>query len=635
VRLGRYEIQSELARGGQGCVYLALDPHTGDTVVIKLLESHDPRRRRRFVREARALADLDHPCVLRLRDLGEHERLPFLVLPYVEGQSLQDRIDRGGPLPVEEALRVAQQVGAGLQAVHASGLLHRDLKPANVLLSGEGGEVKLADFGIVKDLDRDQAQTQQLTGSGQFLGTPGYWPFEQVQGAAEVGPKADVYAFAATLYAALSGRPPRSAVTLVEAFAAFDRPVERLGGEVPPWLDDLLQRCLVKRAEERPPLDAVLQALASRQPLPAGEGRRLRGILLVGVVLAAAAGVTALLALRGSPAQQDSAPTAAQAHHARGLELSQAGKHEQSVVEYSAAIELDPAAARAYTDRGFAYYRLGKDDLALADFDRALALDPEDATAWSNRGAILHRRGELYDAVTAYTRAVEVDPRKASAWINRSAVYLDLDDLEAALADADHALELAPDVVPALYNRALVRERLGDREGALADFDRCLELSPRYVDALASRGQVRWNLGDTEGSFADFSRVLELKPRDEHALLQRARIHVKAEDYPQAEADFSLALEQRPSARGHTERGFVRYQLGDYAGALEDFDAALELDPRSFEALLNRGETYAALEDDARALADFEAAVRLDPQHPQAEVLRTRADECRARLERR
>jgi len=263
-QVGAYEVHEELARGGQGVVYRARDPRLGRDVVLKLLLVDDPDSRRRLEREARALAQLRHPHLVPLHALGEHQGKPFLVLPYLSGDSLQDRLDRGGPLPVEEALRFAREVGEALTAAHAAGLLHRDLKPANVL-TDERGRALLTDFGLVKRVGPGQSQTLSLSVRGRCLGTPGYWAPEQAQGRhEEAGPAADVYGLGALLYACLSGVPPRPAANLLEAYEASQAPLQPLRvfrDDVPAWVDALLRACLEVDAGRRPPLAAVLRSL--------------------------------------------------------------------------------------------------------------------------------------------------------------------------------------------------------------------------------------------------------------------------------------------------------------------------------------------------------------------------------------
>jgi len=245
-----------------GAVYRVLAPE-GDEVALKVLlgaRNATPQQRKRFEREVRALAQVSHPNVVRLRDSGHYRGSPYVVLDLHAGGTLQDRLSTGGPLPVEEAVRYGRQLAAGLIAIHELQLLHRDLKPDNVLLDGSGGAA-LTDFGLVKDLER-VGQTQQLTLSGAAHGTPGYWSPEQAAGSKEVGPATDIYGLGAILYAALSGEAPISGVTLREVQLATLRQIPNSiraqRSDVSVELEAIVLRCLEKEPEARWPSAAEL-----------------------------------------------------------------------------------------------------------------------------------------------------------------------------------------------------------------------------------------------------------------------------------------------------------------------------------------------------------------------------------------
>ena len=270
-QIGPYRVTGELARGGMGVVYRARDA-AGHEVVLKLLHVDDPRSVRRMRREARAMAALTHPHLVPLLDSGEHRGRPYLVLPLVEGESLQDRLEGSGPLPPQRALELTAQVGEALQAAHAAGLVHRDVKPANVLLDAKG-QARLTDFGLVKDVSGEGSPTFSLTVRGTSHGTPGYWPREQAYGQLDrIGPQADVYSLAATLYALLCGAPPRSVSSIVQALEAFDEPIPPLSQrrpDLPQGLDELLARCFADEPQARPPLSELIPALRELAGRPA------------------------------------------------------------------------------------------------------------------------------------------------------------------------------------------------------------------------------------------------------------------------------------------------------------------------------------------------------------------------------
>ena len=214
-QLGPYRITDEIARGGMGAVYQAWDPRLERVVAIKLLlkgAMATPTQRERFQREVKALAKLLHPNIVAVHAAGEQDGLPYVVMDLVEGLSLEARLEEG-PLPQREAAGLVLDLADALQFAHERGVVHRDVKPSNVLLPPDG-RCQLTDFGLAKDLGED---SQDVSKSGMFLGTPRYWAPEQARGRlAEIGPRSDVYGLGATLYAAICGRPPIDGGSLIE-----------------------------------------------------------------------------------------------------------------------------------------------------------------------------------------------------------------------------------------------------------------------------------------------------------------------------------------------------------------------------------------------------------------------------------
>jgi predicted Ser/Thr protein kinase len=210
---GRYQVERKIGQGGIGVVYCAIDTKlAGRRVAVKVLSELMGMRksqRRRFEREAKALAALNHPNIVSVTDYGVADETPYFVMELLEGRSLSELLAEEGPLDADRALHLMKQLLAGLSYVHERGIVHRDLKPGNVFvqeLLGMGERIKLLDFGLAKILDPgDDAST--LTRTGEVFGTPGYMPIEQLLGNA-VDTRADVYSACVMLYELLSGRKP-------------------------------------------------------------------------------------------------------------------------------------------------------------------------------------------------------------------------------------------------------------------------------------------------------------------------------------------------------------------------------------------------------------------------------------------
>ena len=251
-RLGMYEVKGVIGRGGMGVVLKAFDPALHRNVAIKVLSPHLAdcgAARRRFLREARAAAAVVHEHVVSVFAVDETAGLPFMVMEYVPGQSLQDRLDRQGALALPEILRIGMQTAAGLAAAHAQGLVHRDVKPANILLENGIERVKLTDFGLAR-----AAADAGMTQSGIVAGTPHYMAPEQARAEA-TDHRADLFSLGSTLYAMCTGVPPFRAETPVAVLRRVSddvpRPIRQLNPEIPDWLEAIVERLHAKDPADR------------------------------------------------------------------------------------------------------------------------------------------------------------------------------------------------------------------------------------------------------------------------------------------------------------------------------------------------------------------------------------------------
>jgi serine/threonine-protein kinase len=250
--LGHYEVQEVIGQGGMGIVLKALDPALHRLVAIKVMNpalAGSTTARRRFTREARAAAAVSHENIIAVHGVDEAAGLPYLVMQYVAGESLQDRLERTGPLELADAVRIGLQTASGLAAAHAQGLIHRDIKPANLLLENGLAKVKITDFGLARS-----AEDLQITQQGVVAGTPEYMAPEQARGEA-VDHRADLFSLGSVLYAMLAGQPPFQGGTPVAVIRkVIDLPAPSLrtvNPQVPEWLDTLASRLLAKERDER------------------------------------------------------------------------------------------------------------------------------------------------------------------------------------------------------------------------------------------------------------------------------------------------------------------------------------------------------------------------------------------------
>ncbi len=264
-KLGQYEVSEVLGRGGMSVVLKAFDPSLHRVVAIKVLAPQlatTAAARIRFQREGYAAAAISHEHVVAVYGVDEVKGLPYLVMEYISGESLQERLDRNGPLELKEILRIGMQTAQGLAAAHAQGLVHRDIKPANILLHNGVARVKITDFGLARAVD-----DATLTQSGLVAGTPQYMSPEQARGDT-IDSRTDLFSLGSVLYAMCTGLPPFRASTTMGVLKRVSeespRAVREVNSDVPPWLAEIIGKLHARNPAERFQTAAEVADLLSR-----------------------------------------------------------------------------------------------------------------------------------------------------------------------------------------------------------------------------------------------------------------------------------------------------------------------------------------------------------------------------------
>jgi uncharacterized protein (TIGR03067 family) len=251
-RLGHFEVREVVGRGGMGIVYKAFDPKLHRVVALKVMAAElatSAAARQRFDREVKAAAGVAHEHVVTIHGVDQFDGLPAIVMQYVAGVSLQERIERSGPLQLKEILRIGMQTARGLAAAHAQGMVHRDVKPANILLENGIERVRITDFGLARAVD-----DASLTQSGVIAGTPMYMAPEQAAGQ-PIDHRADLFSLGSVLYAMCTGRPPFRAsgtmAVLKRVCEETPRPIREINPDIPDWLCAIVEKLHAKKPEER------------------------------------------------------------------------------------------------------------------------------------------------------------------------------------------------------------------------------------------------------------------------------------------------------------------------------------------------------------------------------------------------
>jgi TolB-like protein/Flp pilus assembly protein TadD len=627
-RLGPYEVVSLLGAGGMGEVWLAEDQVLGRKVAIKTLRPDmiGSGARRRLLAEARVVARLDHRNVCGIYEVGEESSLPFIVMPFLEGETLATRLSRG-PLKTGEALSVAIQVAEALKAAHSAGILHRDIKPSNVMVAPDG-QVRVMDFGIAKLVDQDLpkgAGTEStLTAPGSTIGTTAYMSPEQARGE-PLDARSDIFSFGALLFEMLSGYRPferKSAAETISAILTLPPPLSRLPEGVPAELIQVVSKTLQKDREERyytagdlavdlrnlEPHTAGARRPSAGQDKPHGRRLALRwaipaGLVLLLVAIAVGFGLKRAGRLqRASPAGEpitsvavlplaNTSGDAAQEYFADGMtealitELARIGAlkviSRTSIMQYKNARKPLPQIAQ----------ELGVEGVVEGSVVRA-----------GNRvritAQLIHAASDRHLWAESYERdlldVLSLQRQVARAIAEQVRVRLDPEDERTLLAHR----AIAPAVQETylrglhLFNTGLTT---GDWTGRLELFKRSVtafeeatRLDPVWAQAWAALARSRhWLASNGNKDLYPAAKAAALKALElddsvaeaHGALAYILQSHEWA--WADAEREYKRAIELNPSIgnSGHHGYGMLLSILGRHEEALAMFAKAEELDP--------------------------------------------------------
>jgi tetratricopeptide (TPR) repeat protein/tRNA A-37 threonylcarbamoyl transferase component Bud32 len=482
---GNYRIERKLGQGGMATVYLAHDIRHDRKVAVKLLhpELSAAFRTEQFLAEIRTMAGLSHPHILPLHDSGEAEGLLFFVMPYVEGETLRQRIDRDTQLDIEDVVRITREVAGALDSAHRHGVIHRDIKPENILL-GEGGAL-VADFGIA--LAVSTASARDASQPGWIAGTPRYMSPEQMLGEASIDNRSDVYSLGVVAYEMLTGQPPRVRPTAP--------PLHGLRGGIPAGADAVLVNALAQAPGDRYSTagafaDALHRSLVVR-------GTRRSAVLVATGIIALTAAVIGTALVR----RQGATSAAARA-------LTSATPHDPHQTRNLAAYDLYQRAR----DQLFARSDSGQ-RVAIEYYKQAIAADPMYAAAYAGLAHMYAIQGEVADAEAAALKAVSLDDSLADAHAELGYVLMTAKyNMISAGAELHRALALDPtssrphDYL--IYYYCWI-ERPAD---ALAEARRATELDPLSVENSAALAGALYFAGHYDEALALIAKLREVRP---------------------------------------------------------------------------------------------------------------------------
>ncbi len=633
----RYRIERELGAGGMATVYLAEDLKHQRQVAIKVLKPELAAvvGAERFLAEIRTTAQLSHPHILPLFDSGEAAGTLYYVMPLVVGESLHQRLDRVGRIPLAEALRITREVANALAYAHKTDVVHRDVKPENILL--EGGHALVTDFGIARVVSA--AEDMRLTATGLSLGTPLYMSPEQSAGDPFIDARSDVYSLASVLFEMLAGRPPFAGSSAQAILVQrFTRPAPRLSEVVegiPAAVDAAVQRALSREVEERQAtMERFAAALAEERLKPVGPPDKSIAVLpfedmspghdneyfgdgiaeeiinaLTRVEGLRVAARTSAFSFKGK--HEDLRTVGDKLNVATVLEGSvrKAGDRLRVTAQLVTATDGYHLWSERY-DRDLTDVFAVQDEIAAAIAEKlevtyvrppGPASGPQTTPnveaydAYLKGRALLQKRGaSLSEALACFERAAELDPSSARA--------------HAGIGEALWWLA---------YYRMVPREALARAREALA---RALEIDPDCAEALGVLASLAFGDGwDVRQARRLLERALEVDPKLAYLRVQYAArvLGIVAHEEDRLVAEVRQAVSDDPlSGIVHANGAMGLLLIGRVGEAMELAERAVELDPGSWTGYLVTALTSSASGDFSRALPAVETALRLSGRHP-------------------
>jgi len=603
---GRYTIERELGRGGMATVYLARDLKHERLVALKVLrpELAASLGVDRFLREIQVTAHLTHPNILPLLDSGRADDFLYYVTPYVEGESLRDRLNRERQLPLDEALRLATQVAGALDYAHRHRVVHRDIKPENILL--EDGQAVVADFGIARALHA--AEGGKLTETGLALGTAAYMSPEQATGE-QVDGRSDIYSLGCVLYEMLAGTPPHAGPTtqaIITKKVTEEAPsIRRVRADVPPAVDEALRKVLAQNPAARFESAALFAATLQAAPSSGFVGTRRPLRLAVAILAVLALGISTWL-LRGS----------FQKGHSRT---------ERPMLVVLPFENLGLPADEYFAD-GITEEITGR----LAQLSGLGVIARTSATQY--KGA--HKSIRQIGAELGVNYVLEGSVRWEKPPSGRSRVrvapqlirvsdetHVWAQPYDAVLADVFSVQGTIAERVAEALNVSL----LGGEQAAVASQPtRDLEAYDLFLRGNAHLSRT-YNQSDLDSAAGLYERAVWLDPEFALAYARLSQVHSwmywRFYDHTdarraRAERAASRALALRPAMPdAHLARGYVHFfGYHDFEPALQEFQAARTLQPSSAEAAMAVGRIERRQGQWDLAMADFQQAVVLNPR---------------------
>ena len=654
-----YKIISGVGHGGMGIVYKALDTVLDRKVALKLISSQGvhTHEARRFFQEAKAIAQLEHPNIVRLLEVGASP-VNYFTMEYIEGKTLNVLINEG-QIKMPEAVHYIQKAALALHDAHKKKIIHRDVKPSNIMIN-QDNELKIMDFGLAKMTSVDP----NLSETGDIFGTPKYMSPEQATGKT-VDKRTDIYSLGATFYETLTGQAPftgeQTFNILYQVINDDPVPPRKLNPEIPKDLETICLKCIAKDPEARykscKMLARDLQNFLEQRSILAKPSswtgtflkflarNALAIFLTLNILLAwsaTAAGYFYFTDRRQKDLEQAQAKwdqakaeisgelskalVALNPLHRRYKELQQDrdwldGLHSiLGTVKDLRGIPLNETPIPVLELYGIIYGVSRKPEeyqKALEIYNWILKNDPRNYRIFINRGNLYFQRKLYEKAEQDYNQAIQIDPQNALAYSNRGILYHKLERHQEAQKDLDQAIQLTPEDADLYVTRGNFYTNQKLYQKAEQDYQKSLTLAPLKAEAYANFGLLRLYQLQFSEAIKHFNRAVQLGDNSAEVYNNRGMAHQSESHTEDAMKDYNQALQLKPKyAKALHNRGLLNHGLKRYEEAKQDYDKAIEFDPDHVLAYMDRGALFYEQGKYTQAELDYNKAVQLAPELP-------------------
>ncbi len=587
-QIAHYRIIEKLGTGGMGEVYLAQDLKLERKVAIKILPTRsidDALARKRLLREAKAAATLDHPNICAIHEVNEDGECPYIVMQYVEGQTLAHKLLENSLKP-EDVIDIGVQVAEALAEAHARGVVHRDIKPQNIIITPRG-QVKVLDFGLARlatteqSNDPDAKTETQLTEEGYIVGTVAYMSPEQLKGM-PIDTRSDLFSLGVTLYECATGKPPFTGNSKIEISSKVlqvdPRRPTQVNPSIPPMLENIILRAMAKDADQRyqsanemledlrrlrTSLSGATELLPSVTRRPSSPGatlaaldtlksRRIQIVLAV-LIVALVGGFIVWRLWRASPYQPNEA---AKRWYDDGVEAMSAGTYLQARKKLAQSIALDDAYAPAHARLAEAYLETNDTESALAEFVRAgqfaaaRALDSRDQAYLDAIGATITR--DFPRAIALYQKILNSAPNskseKAAAYVDLGRAYERNEKLDQAAENYLAATQQDPQSPAAFLHLGIAssrQQKLQSAEDAFKQSEKLYALKDNHeglAEVMYQRGVLYFRNGKIDDAKRQLESLLEMLRNDQKQSSSNQNVD---NNYQVAKAELQLSLVYR------------------------------------------------------------------------------------------